>query len=364
MSAMPRTMKAAVLTELRAPLAIAEITLPRTLAVGQVLVKIHCSGICGSQLGEIAGAKGEDKFLPHLLGHEASGSVLDIGPGVKHVKVGDKVVLHWRKGLGIESETPHFTWEGRRVNAGWITTFNEFAIVSENRVTAIPADSDMEVAALFGCAVTTGFGVVENNAKVRIGESVVVFGAGGIGLNIVQAAALVSAFPIVAVDVHDNKLELARQMGATHVVNSSAVDPRGAILGVVGAAGVDAFIDNTGQPAIIEMGYQITKPQGRVTLVGVPRKGNNINIHSLPLHFGKVLSGSHGGEAIPQTDIPRYHQLFRNGRMRLKNLITNYYPLEQINEALDGVRSGAVAGRCMIFMGDSPPVLRAAGVTT
>lgn len=355
MSAMPKTMKAAVLTEIKAPLSIVEVTMPETLAVGQVLVKIHYSGICGSQLGEIDGAKGDDKYLPHLLGHEASGTVLDVGPGVKHVKLGDKVVLHWRKGLGIEADTPHFMCDGRKINAGSVTTFNEYAIVSENRVTAIPADSDLEVAALFGCAVTTGFGVVENNAKVRIGESVVVFGAGGIGLNIVQAAALVSAYPIIAVDLHDNKLELARQMGATHIINSSVGDARQAILDIVGKEGVDAFIDNTGQPAIIEMGYQMTKPQGRVTLVGVPRNGNKINIYSLPLHFGKGLSGSHGGEAIPQTDIPRYQQLFRNGRIKLKNLITNYYPLEQINEALDGVRSGAIAGRCMIYMGERSP---------
>lgn len=353
MSAIPKTMKAAILTEIGAPLSIAELTMPEALAVGQVLVKIHFSGICGSQLGEIDGAKGEDKYLPHLLGHEASGTVLDIGPGVKHVKQGDKVVLHWRKGLGIESDPPHFTWEGRKVNAGWVTTFNEYAIVSENRVTAIPADSDLEVAALFGCAVTTGFGVVENNAKVRIGESVVVFGAGGIGLNIVQAAALVSAYPIIAIDLYDNKLELAKQMGATHVINSSSCgDVRQVILDIVGNTGVDVFIDNTGQPAIIEMGYRITKPQGRVTLVGVPRKGNNINIYSLPLHFGKGLSGSHGGEAVPHEDILRYQQLFRNGRIKLKNLITNYYPLEQINEALDGVRSGVIVGRCMICMGE------------
>ncbi len=341
-------MKAAVLTELKTPLVIAELQMPETLAVGQVLVKIHFSGICGSQLGEIDGAKGEDKFLPHLLGHEASGTVLAIGPGVKHVKPADKVVLHWRKGLGIESETPHFTWNGRKVNAGWITTFNEYAIVSENRVTAIPADSDLEVAALFGCAVTTGFGVVENNAKLRIGESVVVFGAGGIGLNIVQAAALSSAYPIIAIDIHDNKLELAKQMGATHVINSRTGDVRQAILGIVGNSGVDAFIDNTGQPSIIEMAYQITKPQGRVTLVGVPRKGNTINIYSLPLHFGKGLSGSHGGEAIPQIDIPRYHQLFRFGRIKLRELITDYYALDQVSNAITDMRSGKIAGRCLI----------------
>ncbi|MBI3562335.1 MAG: zinc-binding dehydrogenase [Gammaproteobacteria bacterium] len=350
MSVIPKTMKAAVLIEHKAPLVIAELTLPETLAIGQVLVKIHFSGICGSQLGEIDGAKGEDKYLPHLLGHEASGTVLAIGPGVKYAKNGDKVVLHWRKGLGIESETPHFTWNGRKVNAGWITTFNEYAIVSENRVTAIPVDSDLEVAALFGCAVTTGFGVVENNAKVRIGESVVVFGAGGIGLNIVQAAALVSAYPIIAIDLYDNKLELAKKMGATHVINSSQGDTRKAILEIVGSAGVDVFIDNTGQPAIIELGYQITKPQGRVTLVGVPRKGNNINVHSLPLHFGKGLSGSHGGEAVPQVDIPRYQQLYRIGRIKLRELITDYFTLDQINDAIAGMRSGQISGRCMINM--------------
>jgi len=347
---MPKTMKAAVLTGIKAPLELLDITLPPALGVGQVLVKVLVSGICGSQIGEIEGAKGEDKFLPHLLGHEASGAVLEVGPGVKHVKPGDAVVLHWRKGLGIEADTPHYVCGGRKINAGSVTTFSEYAIVSENRVTSIPADSDMQVAALFGCAVTTGFGVIENNAKVRIGESVVVFGAGGIGLNIVQAAALVCAYPIIAVDLHDNKLELAKQMGATHLINGSDLSPRQAILGIVGTAGVDAFIDNTGQPAVIEMGYQITKPQGRVTLVGVPRKGSDIKIYSLPLHFGKGLSGSHGGEAIPHLDIPRYQKLYRAGRIKLQQLITAHYPLAQVNEAIADLKSGKIAGRCLLHM--------------
>jgi S-(hydroxymethyl)glutathione dehydrogenase/alcohol dehydrogenase len=347
---MPKTMHAAVLTEIKAPLELLEIALPPELSVGQVLVKILYSGICGSQIGEIEGAKGEDKYLPHFLGHEASGTVLSVGPGVKHVKPGDQVVLHWRKGLGIEADTPHYVCGGRRINAGSVATFSEYAIVSENRVTTIPADSDMQVAALFGCAVTTGFGVVENNAKVRIGESVVVFGAGGIGLNIVQAAALVCAYPIVAVDLHDNKLELAKQMGATHVINSGSISPRQGILDIVGAAGVDAFIDNTGQPAVIQMGYQITKPQGRVTLVGVPRKGSNIEIYSLPLHFGKGLSGSHGGEAIPHLDIPRYQNLYSAGRIKLKQLITAHYSLAQVNEAIADLKSGKIAGRCLLHI--------------
>lgn len=349
--AIPKTMKAAILVEQRKPLVIAEIELPVALDVGQVLVKVHYSGICGSQLGEIDGAKGEDKFLPHLLGHEGSGTVVETGPGVRHVKAGDKVVLHWRKGLGIEPVPPKYKWGGKTVNAGWVTTFNEYAIVAENRITPIPADSDMEVAALFGCAVTTGFGVVVNNAKVKIGESVVVFGAGGVGLNIVQAAAMVSAWPLIAVDLHDNRLALARDMGATHLINSGKTDARKAILDIVGAAGVDVFIDNTGQPAIIEMGYQLVKPQGRVTLVGVPKKGNNINVYSLPLHFGKGLSGSHGGEAVPEQDIPRYQGLYSAGKIRLKELLTDRFALGDINVAIDGMRSGRISGRCLVQLG-------------
>lgn len=352
MTAIPKTMKAAILVKQREPLVVADVELPSSLDVGQVLVKVHYSGICGSQLGEIDGAKGEDKFLPHLLGHEGSGTVMATGPGVRHVKVDDKVVLHWRRGLGIEATPARYRWGSKPVNAGWVTTFNEYTIVSENRVTPVPADSDMEVAALFGCAVTTGFGVVVNNAKLRLGESVVVFGAGGVGLNIVQAAALVSGYPIIAVDLHENKLALAHEMGATSLINSAKTDVREAILKIVGSGGVDVFIDNTGQPTIIEMGYQLTKPQGRVVLVGVPKYGNNIGIFSLPLHFGKTISGSHGGEAVPQEDIPRYGALYRAGKLKLKELLTDYFPLSEINVAICGMRNGAIRGRCLVKMSE------------
>jgi S-(hydroxymethyl)glutathione dehydrogenase/alcohol dehydrogenase len=348
---LPTSTRAAILVEQRKPLVVARIGLPDHLDVGQVLVRIHCSGVCGSQLGEIEGVKGPDAFLPHLLGHEGAGTVLATGPGVRHVKPGDTVILHWRKGAGIDAQPPVYSWEGRRVNAGWVTTFNEHAIVSENRVTAIPADTDMEIAALFGCAVTTGFGVVVNNARLTIGESVVVFGAGGVGLNIVQAAAMVSAWPIVAVDLHDNKLELARALGASHVINSASTDARQAIREILGAAGPDVFIDNTGNSAVIQMGFEATKPQGRVVLVGVPRKGTTVGLYPLPLHFGKQLSGSHGGESAPERDIPRYLALHREGRLRLGELVTARFTLDTINDAIDGMRSGRIAGRCMIGMG-------------
>jgi S-(hydroxymethyl)glutathione dehydrogenase/alcohol dehydrogenase len=348
---LPRKTKAAILVQQRQPLEIAEIDLPSALDVGQVLVKVHTSGICGSQLGEIDGAKGEDRFLPHLLGHEGAGTVLAVGAGVRHVCVGDKVVMHWRKGLGIESATPVYGLNGKRINAGWVTTFNEHAVISENRLTVIPTDSDLEVGALFGCAVTTGFGVVINNARLTVGESVVVFGAGGIGLSIVQAAALVSADPIVAVDLHDKKLELARKLGATHTVNVGRDDARGAIARALSDIPLDVFIDNTGNPDVIQLGYDMTQAQGRVVLVGVPSKGRTISIHSLPLHFGKSIAGSHGGEAVPQVDIPRYQRLYRAGRLPLRELITDRFPLDQVNEAIAAMRRGAVRGRCLLMMG-------------
>ena len=194
-------MKAAILTQSKQPLEVAEIDLPENLDFGQVLVKIHFSGICGAQINEIDAVKGPDKFLPHLLGHEASGEVLEIGTGVKTVKVGNHVVLHWRPSSGIQSETPKYLWEGKEVNAGWVTTFNEQAIVSENRLTVIPKSFDMRLAPLFGCAVTTAFGVINNDAQVRVGQSVLIFGLGGVGLNIAQAASMVSANPVIGIDL-------------------------------------------------------------------------------------------------------------------------------------------------------------------
>jgi S-(hydroxymethyl)glutathione dehydrogenase/alcohol dehydrogenase len=343
-----RAMQAAILADLKKPLVVDEVKLPERLAFGQVLVRVAYSGICGAQLNEIDGAKGEDKFLPHLLGHEASGVVLDVGPGVKAVAPGRRVVLHWRKGRGIESATPQYQWRGRPLNAGWVTTFSEYTVVSENRVTAIPDGLEMDIAPLFGCAVTTGLGVISNNAKLRIGESLVVFGAGGVGLNVVQGAALASAHPIVAVDLYDSKLELARRFGATHTINARRQDARALIPGIVGPGGADVVVDNTGQVEVIETAYELAGPQGRVICVGVPTKGRKTSIYTLPLHFGKVITGSHGGDTDPTADIPRYARLYQAGKLQLRELITDRFPLAGVNEAIDKMRTGAITGRCLL----------------
>ena len=340
--------KAAILVNQNQALEIDTIHFPEALEYGQVLVKLSCSGICGSQIGEITGAKGEDKYLPHLLGHEGSGTVIECGPGVTHVQENDAVVLHWRKGKGIESKPPKYSWNGNQLNAGFVTTFNEYAIVSENRLTKIPNNFSKEIAALFGCAVTTGFGVINNNAQLKIGESVLVYGAGGVGLNIIQAAAMSSGHPIIAIDRIDSKLELAKKFGATHVLNSKKSDIIKEVSAIVGPTGVDVAIDNTGNPDVIAQCYQLTQPKGKTILVGVVKKDQKISFYPLPIHFGKTITGSHGGECNPSTDIPNYLRLYEYGKLDLSQLITDTYSLDEINIGIEKIIAGEVSGRCLI----------------
>ena len=341
-------MKAAILVESKKPLLITDIDLPKKLEFGQVLVKIAYSGICGSQINEIDAAKEPDKYLPHLLGHEGSGIVEKIGEGVTTVKTGDHVVLHWRKSAGIESITPKYSWKGKKLNAGRITTFNEKAIVSENRLTVIPKNFDLRIAPLFGCSIPTGFGVVNNDAQIKIGQSVIIFGLGGVGLNIVQASKMVSANPIVGIDINQKKINLAKKFGLTHGFISKTKNLKDKIFNIVGNMGADVSIDTTGISKVIEKAYNLTNENGKTILVGVP--DNKISIYSLPLHFKKILKGSHGGSAVPDIEIPRYIRLIKEKKMSVKNLITHQFNLNEVNKAIKLFRSGN-SGRIIIKMG-------------
>ena len=342
-------MRAAILVKNNKPLVVADVVLPDELFSGQVLVKVEYSGICGAQINEIDAVKGPDKYLPHLLGHEGVGIVLECGPGVTTVKCGDRVVLHWRPSTGIQSATPVYRWKGKRVNAGWVTTFNTHAVVSENRLTVIPKSFDTRMATLFGCAVTTAFGVVDNDAQIKVGQSVLIFGIGGVGLSIAQAAAMKSGYPIVGVDVMDNKLSMGKAFGLTHALSANSDDLQGKIRGIMGPKGADIVIETTGQSRVIEEAYKLTHPEGKTILVGVPKKGDNISIPSLPLHFDQVLTGSHGGGSEPDKDIPRLIRLIDAGKLNLDGLITHEFSLDSINEAVQIFRSGE-AGRVILYM--------------
>ena len=341
-------MKAVILVEQNAPLVVAEVEIPE-LDVGQVLVKIAHSGICGKQLDEISGKRGKDPYLPHLLGHEGAGVVAEVGPGVSKVKNGDHVVLHWRKGSGIDSAPPKFTRNGGVVNAGWVTTFSEYTVASENRVTPIPADVKSDVACLLGCAVTTGLGIVFNDANVKPGQSIAVFGVGGVGINVVQGAALVNAYPIVAVDLYEHKLERAVTFGATHTVNPSHSDGQVVLTELSQSKGFDVTVDTTGTADVSRDAYNMTRATGKTILAGVLHHQKPITIDPYPLNAGRQIMGSHGGDSNPDVDIPRCIRLYQLGRLKLDEQITQYYSLDQINEAVESVRQGRT-GRTVISM--------------
>ena len=338
---------AAILIAQREPLVLDEVEVP-ALGFGQVLVEIAVTRICGSQLGEIDGVKGPDRFLPHLLGHEGGGTVREIGPEVTHVKPGDRVVMHWRPGRGIEARPPVYGWRGGRCNAGAVTTFNRLGVISENRLTRVPGDTDFEVCALLADTLTTGFGAINNDARVKIGESVVVVGCGGIGLGTVLGAKLAGAHPIIAVDVQDHKLDQARAYGATHTLNSKSGDFGAAVEGILGGK-ADVVVDGTGNPAVLAQAFALAGPRGRCVGVGVMRHDQQLALNTLPLHFGKILCGSHGGGSQPGDDIPRYLRMIRDGRFELQGFVSHRLKLEQINDGIAQMRAGEVVHAMVHF---------------
>jgi S-(hydroxymethyl)glutathione dehydrogenase/alcohol dehydrogenase len=332
---------AAILVEQRKPLVIGEVAVP-SLKRGQVLVEIHATRVCGSQIGEIDGVKGPDKFLPHLLGHEAGAIVLEIGPEVTHVAPGDRVVCHWRPGAGLFGGGSTYTWRGKDVNAGPITTFQKLAVLSENRVTKVPSTTHFELCCLLADTLTTGFGIVQNDAKVQKDETVVLFGAGGIGLGVVAACRLAGAAKIVAVDLLDHKLDKARRHGATDTINARREDAAARIAEIVGGQ-ADVTIDGTGNPKVIETIYNLTRERGgRCVLFGVMPHDQRVSIHTLPLHFGRILTGSEGGQSQPEKDIPHILQLISEGKFDPSDFVSHRAPLKEINAVIDAMRSGEV----------------------
>ena len=295
--------RAAILEQSNAPLVVDEIEVPR-LECGQVLVRIAVSGICGAQLGEIAAVKGPDKFLPHLLGHEGGGVVEEIGPGVTHVKAATGSVCIGARGSAFRRNPPSTNGADRTVHAGWVTTFNEYAVVSENRVTPIPKDIGFDIAALMGCAVTTALGLINNRAKAQDRPI-----SGGLrvrrrGAELVQGAAIVAADPIIAVDIYDRKLELPGSL-ARPIAQSA----RALISARRFAKSLDhkawMWLSSDRKVSLIETAYELTAPQGRDPGRRA-RHDEDITIHSLPLHFGKALTGCEGGQSRSDLDIPRY----------------------------------------------------------
>jgi S-(hydroxymethyl)glutathione dehydrogenase/alcohol dehydrogenase len=343
-------MKAAVLSSLNAPLQVLtglEYALP---ARGQLLVKLAYSGVCHSQLMEVRGRRGEDVYLPHLLGHEGSGKVVQVGEGVAKVNVGDLVVLGWIKGSGLDGGGVKYRCNCLPyvINAGGVTTFNEYALVSENRVVPLPKGVPMDIAVLFGCAVPTGAGIITNDLRPAPGSTIAVFGLGGIGMSALMATMLFDCAKVIAVDVSADKLALARSFGATHTINATEVDPVSEIRAFTNGLGVDYSVEASGQVSVIEQAFDSVRRGGGVCVFAShPEHGKRISIDPFELICGKQIRGSWGGSSNPDRDIPLFAKLYLQGRLPLEKLITKQYPLDAINEALDDLEHHRV-GRPLI----------------
>lgn len=357
-------MKAAVLRAYGQPLSIEDVDLlpPQD---GEVMIRYAASGICHSDMTRMQGKR--PSALPIVLGHEASGYVEEIGPGVTGLAKGDRVVLSFlydcgrcfyccsgrpnlcEVGMGMlkNGTMPDGTTRLRRctevIHHMVISSFAEYGVVPARCVTKIPDSVPMESAALIGCAVLTGTGAVFNTGEVRPGDSILVVGSGGVGLNVIQGAAIAGASVILVSDINPEKLAIAREFGATHTIDAREQDPVAAARSLTQGRGVDFAFEAIGHKATIRQCYDAIRPGGKAIVVGASEAGSCCEIEALTLIQEKVLTGSFYGGARPRLDVERLTQLYGAGRLKLDELITRTYSLDQINEAFHDLHDGTLA---------------------
>ena len=335
--------KAAVLTQPNKPLTIVAGVECHKPGVGQVLVKLAFSGVCHSQLMEVRGRRGPDTYLPHLLGHEGSGEVVEIGDGVNKVRPGDLVILGWIKGSGLENGGVQYHCDclPETINAGCVTTFNEYALVSENRVVPLPPGVPLDIAVLFGCAVPTGAGIITDDLRPTAGSSVAVFGLGGIGLNVVQGAKMVGATRIIGIDLNPARIPLATQFGMTDFINPNEVENVVDHIIDMTGGGVDYSFECIGNVEVMRQALECChKGWGESCIVGVAGAGKEITTRPFQLVTGRSWRGTAFGGARGRTDVPRIVDWYMDGKINIDDLITHKMPLEDINKAFDLMHAG------------------------
>jgi S-(hydroxymethyl)glutathione dehydrogenase/alcohol dehydrogenase len=359
-------MRAAVFYEPGKPLAVEEIEVAPPKE-GEVLIRMAAAGVCHSDYHAIAGDMPVP--APIILGHEGAGVVEEVGPGVSSLKKGDHVVSVWRYSCGAceycLTARPQLCPTGNemRLNGSLsdgtkrfkkgsveighflgVSTFSEYSVVSERSALKIRDDMPLDKAALVSCAVITGVGAVVNGVKARPGESVAVFGAGGIGLNAIQGAKLAGAEPIIAVDVMQNKLEMAKKFGATHLVNASDEDAVERIRELTGGQGAHYAIEAIGNTEVAAQAFNAIRRGGTAVMVGITSPKSTAAIPTLDLVTQeKKLIGSLYGSSVPRLMVPRLIELYMAGKLNLDDLLTRSYPLEKINEAYEALINGEVA---------------------
>ncbi len=333
--------KAAVLTEINKPLEVKKFS-AEPLKKGQVLIKILYSGVCRSQLMEIRGLRGHDKWLPHLLGHEASGYVIEVGEGVKKVKEGDEVILSWIKSEGLEAEKIKFEADVGVINAGPISTFSNYSIISENRLVHKPKELSMREAMLFGCAIPTGAGIVINQAKPKSSDSLLILGMGGIGFSAFIMAIAMGIKKLGVIDINDSKLKIAKNLGAEFTYNASDPDLKELVFDDL-QEGYDLCIESAGLTKTIELGFDlINKNHGQLFFASHPPHNEKISLVPHELISGKKIFGSWGGNVNPDKDIPLIWDLIRKNETKLSSFIQKEYSLDNINIAFEDLEDGKV----------------------
>jgi S-(hydroxymethyl)glutathione dehydrogenase/alcohol dehydrogenase len=354
-------MKAAVLYEVNKPLVIEEIDIDDP-GPGQVMVRTVSSGVCHSDLHQIEGLWPIE--MPMVLGHEAAGVVEHVGEGVTYVRPGDHVVLNFIPFCGTcrycQSGRPVLCTEGRgvaehlhkggqRINVFLsVSSFAELMVAPESGVVKVREDAPLDKLGIMGCAVATGVGAVLNTAKVEAGSSVAVIGIGGVGLNVIQGAALAAAEPIIAIDLLERKLEMAREFGATHLIDAAKEDPVEAVRALTGG-GADYTFEVIGSPDAISQAFDMVHAGAEAIMVGVSPFASKTSIDTRGLLAEKVLRGCVYGSIRPRVDIPRYIDLYMAGRLKLDELVSRTYSLEEINEAFAAMKAGEVARSIITF---------------
>ncbi|MCX8278127.1 MAG: zinc-binding dehydrogenase [Dehalococcoidia bacterium] len=319
----------------------------------QVIVKLYSSGVCASQLHQM---HNPDTPTPGLLGHEGFGIVTQIGSDITHLKVGDAAIVTW-----VPREPVPGRWLAPSAGVTWnetplegsTFTWCEDAIVWGGYAVKVDNDAPKDLSSIVGCAILTGAGAVTHTAKVRPGESVAVFGVGGVGLSAIQMAAVVNAYPIIAVDIDDEKLKFAKKFGATHTVNSAKVDPIATVIEMTNG-GVDYAFDAVGLRITNEQILPVTRSGGSgadniggmAVMIGMP--GPEMTLW--PGHFmfhQRQYRGSLGA-TYPDKDFNMYLRLYKEGKFPLDKLVTKRYKLDDINEACDDLQSGKILGRAIL----------------
>jgi len=363
--------QAAVLYEPNTPFTIETLTLdePRQ---GEALVRIAACGVCHSDYHLVSGATRHP--MPVVCGHEGAGVVEAVGPRVDSVRPGDHVVLNWAPACGrcfyCQHDQPNlcatFTepiWAGTMLDGTprlhrngdpvyhycGLASFAEYVVVPQQSCIHIRQDVPLKAASLVGCAAATGVGAAMYTARVRPGDSVAVFGCGGVGLNTIQGAALCGAALIIAVDVNEAKLALARQFGATHTIRSDD-NALQAIRDLTGGRGADHTFEAVGLPALQELAFAAARPGGTVVLEGLSPMGSNTNLPgAIITRTEKTIKGSYYGSVNPPRDFPLLLDLYMAGRLKLDELVSREYRLDQINGAFDAMLMGEVARGVIVF---------------